>query len=231
MNGGQIYLEPDASSDEISNTLRQYGIAVLRGFLRGFELETLKGEFESALTPDAKYGRVHAEGEFGITASLRRNKMPQDRLAATYNLFSSPWMEDIADEFYGGSSHSFNHEIFANENLGVSDPIQELPFLPHFDKMQTLKFFVYLTDTSFENGAMGVDIGSHIENRQARDDEFKRTGSVQGVNNVKESVATQPVEGPEGTLFIFDTDVTHNAGHVHKGNRRQILRGHTRASS
>lgn len=230
MNGGQIYLEPDASSDEISNTLGQYGIAVLSGFLDGSTLEALKVEFENALAPDPKYGRVHAKGEFGITASLLRSKMPQDQFAATYNLFSSSWMKDIADRFYGDSGHSFNHEIFVNENQGISDPIRELPFIPHFDKMQTLKFFVYLTDTSVENGAMGVDLCSHIENRQTREGELKRTGSVQGVKNVKESVKTQPVEGPEGTLFIFDTDVTHNAGHVHKGNRRQILRGHTRAS-
>lgn len=228
MISGDAYVDADASCSEIVASLDQHGITVLPGFLSGQTLSALKSEFSNALSPDDSFGRVHAQVEAGITVSLKRKKLPQDRFAAIYELFSSDWMKNVADQFYGTKHHDFNKVIFANENYGVSAPLMQLPFIPHFDKRQTLKFFVYLTDTSEKNGAMGVQLGSHRENRKARENELKRTGSVDGVQNVKHDVQTIPVEGPEGTLFIFDTDLTHNAGQVHRGNRRRILRGHTR---
>jgi hypothetical protein len=220
-------LPPDASSRLILDTLDAHGIAVLPGFVGGAELEGLCSEFEGLLRPEPAYGRVHAEGQEGITASIQRERLDESRFPATARFFSDWRMLALADAFYRGARHSFNKVIFVNRNNGVDAPVNALPFLPHFDKVQTLKFFVYLRDTTEANGAMGAALGSHKANRQEREETVARLGDHTKVDNVRRDAATEPVEGPAGTMFIFDTDMTHRAGHVRQGQVRDIMRGHT----
>jgi ectoine hydroxylase-related dioxygenase (phytanoyl-CoA dioxygenase family) len=96
------------------------------------------------------------------------------------------------------------------------------------DKIRTLKFFIYLTDTTEENGAMGAVPGSQVANCAHRLECLKSDPDYRAVTNVMSDAKTVPVEGPAGTLFIFDSDITHSAGHVRPGKERRILRGHTR---
>jgi ectoine hydroxylase-related dioxygenase (phytanoyl-CoA dioxygenase family) len=137
-------------------------------------------------------------------------------------------MAEIAQIFYGTETVVLNHQVYVNQNHGTATALTELPFLPHFDKIQTLKFFVYLGETSADTGAMGVVPGSHVANRETRLACYAENPDFRAVRNLVEGPPLVPVEGPAGTLFVFDTDLTHQAGHVTLGEARRIMRGHTR---
>lgn len=231
----EIVLGSDASCDQIVSTIGESGLAIFPEFLSKPDLDALNTEFDRALDPDPDYGRIHVQAEDGIISCLQREKLPTSKYPLIGTLFGSDWMRDIADrfygEFYGRPDNSLNSNIFVNKNYGVAEAVQKMPYLPHFDQLQTLKFFIYLDDTFTENGAMGVDLESHKKNRQTRDAELACSGDYTKIKTHQENARMEPVEGKAGTLFIFDTDVTHCAGHVQLGKTRRIIRGHTRAAA
>ena len=217
-----------ASADDILDTLRKYGIAVLPGYFSGPALASLNTEFDKMLDRAEALNFNVIERAEAKTVAIVRNRLPAEEFPTIAETFGLPFMAAIAKAFYGGPTVALNHQIYANLNKGTADPIADLPFVPHLDKIRTLKFFVYLTDTLQENGAMGVVPGSHKANEAHRRECLKSNPDFRAVTNVIPDPDTVPVEGPAGTLFIFDTDVTHLAGHVRPGYERRILRGHTR---
>ena len=101
----------------------------------------------------------------------------------------------------------------------------------HYDKIPTLKFFIYLTDTTSENGSFYCVPGSHKYTKKLQDKnriELKSPEHSETRFVPLEFQSEQiPLEGKAGTLIIFDTDVFHRAGKVDKGERF-VMRGHSR---
>lgn len=221
-------IAPSAGVDDVISTLHRYGIAILPGYFPKETLASLNGEFDRILARGKALSfNVHERDE-GVTVAIVRNRLPAKEFPAIAEVFALPFMTAIARAHYGGEPVALNHQIYANLNKGTPEAVGGLPFVPHLDKIRTLKFFVYLTDTTSENGAMGVVPGSHAANRAHRLRCLEANADFHAVTNLVSDVGTVPVEGPAGTLFIFDTDVTHRAGHVQPGSERRILRGHTR---
>jgi ectoine hydroxylase-related dioxygenase (phytanoyl-CoA dioxygenase family) len=158
-----------------------------------------------------------------------RNRIRPGAFPTLSAVFGAPFMAEVARAIYGQVEVVLNHQVYVNLNHGTPEPIRQLPFVPHFDKIQTLKFFVYLTDTSARTGAMGVVPGSHLANREERLACYEENPDFRAVRNLVSGEELLPVEAPAGTLFVFDTDVTHEAGHVAIGEERRIMRGHTRS--
>lgn len=217
-----------ATTAEILATLRKLGIAILPRYFSDQTLAVLNGEFDRMLERAPTLGFNVIEREEATTVAIVRNRLPTGQFPGIAEAFCLPLMVDIARAYYGGPKVALNHQIYANLNKGTTEAIPDLPFVPHMDKIRTLKFFIYLTDTTEENGAMGTVPGSQVVNRANRLECLKSDPDYRTVTNVLAEAKTVPVEGPAGTFFIFDTDVTHAAGHVRQGKERRILRGHTR---
>ena len=136
-------------------------------------------------------------------------------------------MKNICN-LYLGEKSLLNHEIFLVHDVPNSVHVaQDL----HHDKIPTLKFFIYLTDTTTENGSFYCVPGSHIITKSTQDTNRQRsiTPEMESTRDIpKDMIANQiPVEGKAGTLIIFDTDVFHRAGKVSSGERF-VMRGHSR---
>lgn len=224
-----VTLPLDADAGTIAQMVRDQGIALLPAYFPADVVAGLNAEFDRFFEEARARGdKSLIERAEGITLPAVRKQLDKARYPFTSEVFGRPVMREISELYLGTPEIGLNHQIYVNLNRGTDAPVTQLPFLPHFDKMSTFKFFVYLTDTRAENGAMGVHIGSHHANRIARDEALAREGKTVAIENVVDGANMVPVEGPAGTMFIFDTDVTHAAGFVRKGNERRIMRGHTR---
>lgn len=224
----QAILPLSVPSEAVLFALRVNGIAILPGFLDGEILQRLNVEFNRIIRSGRSLGFNVIERSEAVTVAIVRNRLPIEDYPTISEVFECSLMAKIAHAYYDGARFALNHQIYANLNQGTEEAVTELPFVPHMDKIQTLKFFVYLTDTMSENGAMGVVPGSHRVNREHRIRCLETDGDFRTVTNLVDKAETLSVEGSAGTLIIFDTDMTHTAGHVSSGHERRILRGHTR---
>jgi ectoine hydroxylase-related dioxygenase (phytanoyl-CoA dioxygenase family) len=132
-------------------------------------------------------------------------------------------MQSITDAYLGKGFQS-NQKIFVVKDVvGNSHHANDL----HFDVQRTLKFFLYLGDTTAKNGAFSCIPGSHLitdKIRKENSDKISyenREFSRMLPYDPKDIIS---VEGNAGSLIIFDTDVFHQAGKVSDGER-WVMRG------
>ena len=105
---------------------------------------------------------------------------------------------------------------------------------PHFDRIPTLKFMLYLNDMDKSNGAFVLSPGSHHWVKE----KFKKRGSFNDEKFFRETRCIPkpiidnliPLEGKAGTLIIFLTDCIHMQGQV-KENESRIFRAGYRQQS
>ncbi len=225
-----IYRDSMADLKDIIYTLKEYGIIAFRGLVKTPLLQKLNQEFDHFITHYETAGYHFDKRDYLTQVRALRTQLNKSFYPATYDFFSSNFMAQVALNYYGTQNLNFNREIFISENAGTVEEVQQLPFLLHFDKSETFKFFLYLTDTSAENGAMHILPGSYSHNRETRIHALQNNIPLGQIDNVLEDVNNEsiPVEGPAGTLFIFNTDLGHKAGHVQPSQVRRIMRGHTR---
>ena len=101
---------------------------------------------------------------------------------------------------------------------------------PHFDRVPSLKFMLYLNDMKHENGAFMLSPGSQNwvkKNFKLPRPAFASKKFLEKTRKVPKIILDKlvPIEGKAGTIIIFDTDTIHNQGIVEKGESR-IIRFH-----
>lgn len=106
---------------------------------------------------------------------------------------------------------------------------------PHFDRIPTLKFMLYVNDLSLASGAFCLAPGSHIwtiENFGPRDKRISHgtAGFLEKTRNIPSEIlkCLKPIEGGAGTIIVFDTDCIHHQGIVQSG-QANIIRSHYRS--
>lgn len=217
---------PEQQPRELLTLLKKYGVVLINNYLDTQTLEQLNTEFDLFLSEDSNDYQERTPYADGRAARVKRANIPEDRYPATSRFFSQAWMQQLAEQYLDGPV-ALNKEIFVvNDVVGKKHLANDL----HFDVASTFKYFVYLTDTSAENGAFTCAPGSHLHTCELR----KKLGSKISYENREitrdlpvENFELIPVEAPAGSLIIFDTDVFHKAGVVNRGERR-VMRGHTR---
>jgi len=215
-----VTLPAGADTASIVDMKNAQGIAVLPGYYSTKTLAGLNKEFDSFLSGAKASGdNALIEREELTALPVVRNQIDPARFPKTAEVFGSQMMRDIAVSYLGTQEIGLNHQIYVNLNHATISPVDQLPFLVHFDKISTFKFFVYLTDTDEKSGAMGMIPGSHIKNRKIRNEALEQEGQIKSIPNVMYAEKLFPVEGVAGTMFIFDTDVSHAAGFVKKKQR------------
>ena len=153
---------------------------------------------------------------------------------AIYDLFSRDIVWQVSQGFFG-QPPSFN-EIFLTHDYINSNGLARNGWL-HFDRIPTLKFFMYLTDCDENCGPFSYSPGSYKIGKKLREDSISQASGYEEIKNRLEvdfpdlgytAKDATPVIGPAGTMFAFHTDLFHVGGLVQDENSREVIRIHIR---
>jgi ectoine hydroxylase-related dioxygenase (phytanoyl-CoA dioxygenase family) len=204
--------------------LKSRGVITVENCVTGDDLDKLNREFEMFCSEENSSYNKHLSYSAGTGRKLILSEIPDSYFTSKF--FKSVAFSEAAEK-YLGEPFELNKEIFVVEDVPASEHVaQQL----HYDIARTLKFFLYLEDTTTENGAFYCVPGSHkwtVRRREEYSDQIIPGNRSFTRQLTKEYGGAKPVEGKAGTLIIFDTDVFHQAGKVRTG-RRRVMRGHTR---
>ncbi|MEQ8625576.1 MAG: phytanoyl-CoA dioxygenase family protein [Vicingaceae bacterium] len=212
--------------DEILTLLKDFGVVILPDFLDSDDLNNLKSEFELLLSSPDDASKKETPYSDGRAIRITKKKLSKDSYPVTCKTFNSEFMESFKNSYLTVKS-TLNEEIFVVKDVKGSKHIANDM---HFDVIPTLKFFIYLTDTTAKNGAFTCVPKSHLETKKIRESadkkiSFKNREYTRELNYKEEDVF--PIEGPAGTLIIFTSETFHKAGIVSEGER-MVMRGHSR---
>lgn len=220
-----ITLSAGVDITDVQELLEDQGIVVLPQYLDVEMVQRLNNEFDRLFEEEPGWIQ-NLDYAAGRACSLDKEGLDNSSFEETRKLFNRPMMHRLAEDYFDGS-YDLNSEIYVTHDLPREHNINEL----HFDRLETLKFFFYLKDTTVENGAFACVPSSHTIAQRIREQHLRKGGKVIELPN-KQAPETLgdpvPVEGPAGTLIIFTTDVYHRGGQVSK-NERRVMRGHTRS--
>lgn len=210
----------------IVDALNIDGVLVLKNFCNENTLNELKKDFISLMSEQPNNQWLENRPySLGKAVFLTRNKEMEKHLPTTFDFFNNRKMQEIVDH-YLGNDYTANQKIFVVKDIvGTSHHANDL----HFDVQRTLKFFLYLTDTSEINGAFRCVLGSHKAAEKIRKE---NPGKISYENREFSRQLpygpehTVSVDGKAGSLIIFDTNVFHQAGKVSNGER-WVMRGQT----
>ena len=214
--------------DQVLETLRRDGISVHEGYVSGDLLSEIREEFDRYLAVEEE-GVVHIEHKPGKAfrivldePQLRELNQRKSRIAS---LFFNDSLRAIANAYIPDASYC-NGLLGTNEFRAM--PVTEV----HFDTLRSLKFMVYLDDTTAENGAFSFARGTHKKNSAYRN----RFAQLGGVPNLIPNALTEEhrarvasFEAAAGTLILFDTDGLHAGGVLQPGTSRRVVRAHSKA--
>ena len=218
------------SIDLIVNEVNNKGYVILDSALTPDTLALLKKEYDNFFLDDeAKFYNVDKhDGARCIRVKPFWSLRNFLKYPVTLSFFRSALCEKVAKNFYGFCLYRLNFmsEIFVHNTCETNQPLSHKL---HWDRHQTLKFWVYLDDIGIDNGPMRVERDSVGRNSIQRLSLGHHTKLLGGVDNL-----VIPVEkvvnmtAPAGSILIHNTDASHGATSVSKGYERKIMRGHCR---
>lgn len=214
--------------EQVLETLRRDGISVQEGFISGDLLEEVRDEFDRFLASEEE-GVMHVEHKPGKAfrivlddPELRELNRGRSRIAS---LFFDDDLKAIAEAYLPDARYC-NGLLGTNEFRAM--PVTEV----HFDTLRSLKFMIYLDDTTAENGAFSFARGTHKKNSAYRN----RFAALGGVPNLLPNALpeehrgrVESIEAKAGTLIFFDTDGLHAGGVLQPGTSRRVIRAHSSA--
>ncbi|UCH49817.1 MAG: phytanoyl-CoA dioxygenase family protein [Betaproteobacteria bacterium] len=221
-----LIVSRDESPDRVLSLLRTYGIAAIPNYLCASDLEAVRGECQ---TLDHEKSEAIIERDYHCGRSLlidRRLWNPLEH-PAIEKLATAKYLQAIAAGFCN-KKLAFNYQFLVTRETKSGVPITGL----HYDRLLTLKFFIYLLDTSKENGAFECVPGTHKSVEATRAYYVKRGVRLFDLPNFQlPAEIGDPIamEGAAGTMLVFTTDIVHQGGVVSEGHERWVLRLHTRA--
>ena len=129
---------------------------------------------------------------------------------------------------------AFNRQIISQRTFPSNAPPSNVI---HWDRLRSIKIWVYLTDTPYDAGPIKIIPNTHIFNRA------ERISTLQGLansgllydsidnrskvmsDNFSESYLPQSFSA--GDVLMFDTDISHGARKVSNEHSRFILRSYS----
>ncbi len=224
----------DIRPQDVCESITLAGACIFQGFLSSNnnenDLSSVVKESNNLLSKsdDESY-------KFG-NVIRRRSSQIEKEAPSLYGVFVNPLFREIT-RLYGMPhpgdiflSHDFNS--YQDKGLEVNGHL-------HYDKRQTLKFFLYLTDVDKSTGAFSILPGSRDQGMRWREENSSMnriyTSSKYNVDSHRYGLEflkneTLPIEGPAGTVIAFDSDTLHFGGRVERGRERKVARVHYRRS-
>jgi hypothetical protein len=203
--------------------LESDGVFIVENFTQGDELNNLKDEVMTRCSNSKNY-------EFGKL--YRGNSLTSyGKNTSIFQVFNQKWMKDLNDAYYPGEGYGkaviATHDYIPTQNWARQGWL-------HFDRVRSFKFFLYLSDIDISCGALHLSPKSREQGTKLSKFmtekglyESKRRLEESSLEYV-ESFPPEPIEGPAGTLIVFDTDTFHKGGVVEEGKERLIVRLHNK---
>ena len=163
--------------------VNQHGISIVEDFVS--DTKSLIASFDSVFDsiPTSKQYE-HSEslkdiGDYKNGKFLRIFPNAYHEYADLVTVYQTSFFRSIASSFYK-CPHEFGKQFFLSHEY-IVQPTSELPrnAYMHMDPYQALKFIIYLTDTTKENGAFRyvpntVRLGRALREEFCKDDEGRR---------------------------------------------------------
>lgn len=202
----------------IVQAMRRYGLAHVPGHLSDEETEALAAEARRILQVPPPWADEEEYGR-GTAVRMVRDRIPTEEFRETTRVFGSGLHAGIVAGFYG-DGHTFAEKVYAIEDVvGTETVVQQM----HYDKVQHVKLFVYLSDVGAGNGPFHCVPGSHVHakelqeaNRQRRVIPTDQEARLLPPDVLDAQVA---VLGSRGTMIAFDSDLAHRASVPTEGPR------------
>ncbi len=220
-----LEVSPHIDPEALASRLDRYGIVAIPGYLAGAKLGAVRDECRR-LAADRSPGIIERDYHCGESLLVDRSLWEYYRYPEISAMCDSHFMRDIATRFLGNRC-AFNNQFLLTRETEAGVPITGL----HFDRLHTLKFFIYLLDTTRANGAFECVPASHKLTARIRAYHLRRGVRLLDLPNFDvPSVLEAPtaIEGKAGTLLVFTTDLFHRGGVIQEGNERWVLRAHSR---
>jgi hypothetical protein len=216
-----------AAVESVVSLLKLRGYVVIPGALNGALLENVCNEFERAFEcqDNVFYGVDRHEGSTCLRLKPLWGLRNLFKFKNIMSFYACSVIERIASEYFGARSIDYISEVFIHRTPATENPLSGNL---HWDRHQTLKFWIYVDDVDNNSGAMRIIPESHHVNSRTRLSKGPRGELIGGVDNLCQSGNEFYLSGCKGSLMIFDTDLCHGASPVSFGFERKIIRGHCR---
>ena len=206
--------------DQAVDSLKRDGLFISRGHFTHQTIKKLNRDFDFLLSHQIK-GMKEVRHPSGRFFRINCKYCESSKIPEIMKIFSSRLLRDIAASYLPEGS-IFNHDIVAThdfKSVKITDD--------HFDMFRSLKFMIYLLDTNEQNGVFSYARRTHIYNSHLRKQHLRIGGSLKSLPNIRggnEDISFEPINGPAGTLIIFDTEGFHRADRLAEATERRILR-------
>lgn len=221
--------EAERTVDSVIDQMVRYGIVVVPDFLEATVVGQLREAFFAIVNGDyrciiRKFG--HPTNPEGRQATIDLQKAATEGFPEFQDVLGSDFMKQVAHAYFAPNKYELNANVLLTHLRSSEAPI--LPW--HFDRMQSLKFWIYLEDATLANGAFEYCPGTHWEGRYRAGYHMLCGTAVEDVpNDVPAHRILNPVavEAKAGDLVIFDPDGFHRGGIVGPGRDRCVIRADT----
>ena len=223
------------NNEDILTKLMRDGYCIVPNAFTKEEVAAIDGELNELYDaiPDgsALYERTNLDkGAYTYGKHLRFGSLNQ--IPVFRDIFATKNTSPVTVGYLGNCHQAM--QIFSTHEYKMLAEGEEKPrnSFWHFDPYYALKQFIYLTDTTMENGAFRIIPNTKHLTAQIRNEKtFKDIcGNGYKVEHLVEDLA-KPInlEAKAGDMIIFDTDIFHVGSNLQKENvERKVIIVHNR---
>lgn len=210
--------------EKIDHELLLNGFAVIKDFGR-FYSELFKGLID--LYEKNIYTSKVSYYEGGFCKRYEELSTKSKNIDILNKLVSNSLVQNVAIKNL--NTKKFHIDVFQTFD---NKETNHVAYNPHFDRIPTLKFLLYLNDIEIENGSFCISPGSHHwvqKNFPLPRDKYNSDKFLRKSRDLPPLILNklEPISGAAGQLLIFYTDCVHNQGKVKSGETK-ITRVHFR---
>ncbi len=160
-------------------------------------------------------------------------------LYTTRFFFNPFFLKTISKAFNVSPFHiAFNRQLISQQTFPSNNPPSNVL---HWDRLRSIKTWVYLTETPYDAGPIKIIPNTHITNKMTRVlslESLNRTGGLYDSIDNRSTILSDensesylPRSFSAGDVLMFDTDVSHGARKVSEGYSRFIYRAYSSLNS
>ena len=222
-------------NNEILEKLKKDGYCVVSKFTDE-EVSIIKSELKEIYDTIPDYSSLYSrtkldENSYAHGKHLRFGNL--EEIPKFKNVFLSKNLSSITKGYLGNNCVE-NLQIFSTHDYKLLADGKEKPRNSywHFDPYYSLKYFIYLQDTTIENGCLRIIPNTLNKTKELRSkipfEEICKNG-YQVEHLLKEVGEPINIEAKAGDVIIFDTDLFHVGSNLQQeGLERMVIIVHNR---